>query len=322
MKKQIRMGVVIDPIASLNPKKDTTLRLMGEAQNRGIGLYIVEIPDLFLKEGQAFGKVRTIQFLDTTSPIPAWRLGETQEMPLNDFDVILMRKDPPQDMDYLYATYILEHAESKGTLILNRPQSLRDANEKMFATWFPQCMPPTVVSANAEILKDFMAAQGVSVIKPLNGMAGQSVFKCVPNDPNLSVILETLTVYGKRHCMAQRFIPEITHGDKRIFMIDGNPFPYALARVPRENEFRGNLAAGAIGKSVALSKNDEQICQTVGPILRDKGLFLVGLDVIGDYLTEINVTSPTCVKELEADLNLNIAAVILDALLAKKGDLK
>jgi glutathione synthase len=233
---------------------------------------------------------------------------------LSYFDIILMRKDPPFNTEYIYTTYLLELAESQGVKVFNKPQSLRDANEKLFTAWFPQCTPPTLVTRNAQQLRTFIDDHLDAVLKPLHGMGGGSIFRLKQHDSNINVVIETLTENGSAYIMAQKFIPEISKGDKRIIMINGEPVPYALARIPKEGEIRGNLAAGGTGVGVELSERDRWICSQVGPALREKKLVLVGLDVIGDYLTEINVTSPTCVRELEKIYGINICANILDVM--------
>jgi len=311
MPEQLSLGVVMDPIINIHPKKDTTLALLLKAQTYGWRLQYLEPKDLFLKYGIAWGNARPLVVKD--DPMDWFDLGEYTEQPLDQFDIILMRKDPAVDMEYIYATYILEHAEQNGTLVVNKPQSLRDANEKLYTTWFPQCMPATLVTSSAKQLREFIKEQENVVLKPLDTMGGRNIFKCHPSDPNLAVIIENLTHYGMRFTMAQTFIPNIIEqGDKRILLIDGEPVPYALARIPPTGEFRGNLAAGGIGKAVKLSERDYWICQQVGPTLKEKGLYFVGIDVIGDFLTEINVTSPTCVRELEEQTSLDISGRILD----------
>jgi glutathione synthase len=240
--------------------------------------------------------------------------GEESVLPLGELDVILMRKDPPFDTEYVYATYILEQAEDDGAWVINDPAALRDTNEKFAVTWFPQCCVPTLITRQMTQIREFLEEQGEIVVKPLYGMGGASIFRLRQGDPNISVVLETLTDYGRRFAMAQRYIPEISQGDKRILMIDGKPVPYALARIPAQGESRGNLAAGGRGEGVELSERDRWICAQVGPTLCEMGLLFVGLDVIGDYLTEINVTSPTCVRELDRIYGLNIAGELLDAI--------
>lgn len=318
MLEQPILGVVMDPIEKIHPEKDTTLALLLAAKKRGFKLHYFELSDLFLQYGNAWGLSRTIDL--NPSQEPYYHLSEPILGPLDQFDVLLMRKDPPVDMQYLYATYILEHAEQNGCLVLNKPKALRDANEKLFATWFPQCMPPTLVSASRTILKTFIEEQGVVVLKPLDGMGGRNIFQVAMGDPNLNSIIEFLTHQETNYIMAQRYIPEITAGDKRILLINGEPIPFGLARIPAADDFRGNLAAGGTGIGVELSKRDLWICAQIGPILREKGLTFVGIDVIGDYLTEINVTSPTCVRELETIFDIDIADKVIAAIMDKLED--
>lgn len=306
----IRLGIVMDPIGSINYKKDSSLAMLLAASQRGWQLFYMEQADLYQRECVAMGSVKP---LTVNANSERWfGLEERQEMPLDALDVILMRKDPPFDIEFIYSTYLLEQAQSAGTLIVNNPRSIRDCNEKMFATLFPQCTPPIMVSRCSRLLKEFAVEHGDVVLKPLNGMGGSSVFCTKPNDPNLSVIIETLTKMGQRQVMVQKFIPDIKSGDKRILMIDGEPVPYCLARIPAVGEFRGNLATGGIGEGRPLSERDWWIASQVGPALRNKGLIFVGLDVIGDYLTEINVTSPTCIRELDNQFKLNIASQLMD----------
>ena len=308
----ISLGVVMDPIDRIKFHKDSTLAMLQAAQQRGWRLIYMEMGDLFSRDGEAMARMRPLQVFDDEQH---WfQLGDELESPLHSLDVILMRKDPPFDMEYIYATYLLEMAEDRGSLVVNRPQSLRDANEKVFTSRFPQCTTPALISRNQEQLRAFVAEQGETILKPLEGMGGASIFKVAPDDPNTSVILETLTEHGSRYAMAQRFIPEISEGDKRILLIDGEPVPYALARVPAEGELRGNLAAGGRGVGVELSERDLWICEQVAPKLREMGLIFVGIDVIGDYLTEINVTSPTCIRELDQLYGLDIASQLMDAI--------
>jgi glutathione synthase len=307
----IQLGVVMDPIGSIHVKKDSTLAMLREAQQREYQLHYLELTDIYLNGPEARGIARPLQV--HSDPQHWFSLGEAQDIPLASLDVILMRKDPPFDMDYIFATYILEFAEQAGVLVVNRPAALRDWNEKLAALRFPQCISPTLVSCRYDQLKAFIEQQQDAILKPLDGMGGSSVFRVRAGDPNLNVILETLTRQQHRQIMAQRFIPEISAGDKRILLVDGVPIPYALARIPTKGETRGNLAAGGRGEGVALSPRDKWICEQVGPVLRERGLLFVGLDVIGDYLTEINVTSPTCIRELDSLYNLNISASLLDA---------
>jgi glutathione synthase len=308
----IKLGVVMDPIGSIKAYKDSTLAMLLEAQVRSWPIRYMEQGDLFLRDGQACARQRALRVFDDTQRWFEW--GEETTGPLSELDVILMRKDPPFDMEYVYTTYLLERAEDVGALVVNRPRSLRDANEKLFTAWFPQCTPPTLVTRAAGRIRDFLAEHGDIVLKPLGGMGGESVFRVRRDDPNVNVTIETLTAHESRYAMAQRFLPEIAQGDKRILLINGEPIPYALARVPAAGETRGNLAAGGTGTGVPLSERDRWICAQVGPVLREKGLLFVGLDVIGDYLTEINVTSPTCIRELDRQYGLNISAKLMDAI--------
>ena len=306
----VQLGVIMDPIGSINYKKDSTLAMLLAAQRRGWQLHYMEQPDLFLARSGARGRMRPLDVRE--DPADWFSLGEEIDRPLAELDVILMRKDPPFDMDYIYATYLLELAEAAGTLVVNKPQSLRDANEKLFTAWFPQCTPPTLVSCRADLIREFLAEHGDIILKPLDSMGGTSIFRVTDNDLNIGVIIETLTRHGRRQIMAQRFIPEIRDGDKRILLIDGEPVPYALARLPAEGETRANLALGGRGVGVDLSDRDRWICEQVAPRLRDKGLIFVGLDVIGDYLTEVNVTSPTCIRELDEQYQLDIGGQLMD----------
>jgi glutathione synthase len=308
----ISLGVVMDPIGEIKFHKDSSLAMLQAAQSRGWALHYMEMGDLYSRDGVAMAQMRPLQVFDD---VQCWyELGPAEEVPLHTLNVILMRKDPPFDMEYIYATYLLEMAESRGSLIVNRPSSLRDANEKVFTTHFPQCTTPTLISRREELLRAFVAEHDEVILKPLEGMGGASIFKVSSNDPNTSVILETLTAHGNRYAMAQRFIPEISEGDKRILLIDGEAVPYALARVPAKGELRGNLAAGGTGVGVELSERDHWICQQVAPKLREMGLIFVGIDVIGDYLTEINVTSPTCIRELDQLYGLDIGGQLMDAI--------
>lgn len=305
-----KLGVLMDPIGSVNYKKDSTLAMLFEAERRGWVIHYFEQQDLFLRDGHAFAATKLLKVFHDAKK---WfEFGSAQEIPLADLDVVLMRKDPPFDVEYIYTTYLLEHAERAGVLVVNKPQSLRDANEKLFTTWFPQCCVPTLVTRSIEQLRKFFAEHGDIICKPLDGMGGSSVFRLKNADQNASVVFEVLTQLNSHFMMAQKYIPEIVRGDKRILMINGEPVPFALARIPAAGELRGNLAAGAQGVAQPLTDRDLWICKQVGPILREKGLIFVGLDVIGDYLTEINVTSPTCIRELDEQCGLNISAQLLD----------
>ena len=308
----LKLGVVMDPIGSIHYKKDTTLALLWAAQDRGWVLFHIAPDGLFL-DGDA--PMATAQPLTVHHNPEHWYdLGDTVTLSLAELDVVLMRKDPPFDMEYIYATYLLERAEQQGALVVNRCQSLRDCNEKLFATEFPQCCPPLLVSRDMDRLRAFHAQHGDVIFKPLDGMGGSAIFRAKPDDPNISVILETLTHSGRQTIVAQQYLPEIKEGDKRILMINGEAVPWCLARVPLAGESRGNLAAGGAGRVQALTERDQWIASQVGPTLRERGLYFVGLDVIGDYLTEINVTSPTCLREIEAESGLDIAGQLLDSL--------
>ena len=309
-KMTITLGVVMDPIDSINIKKDSTFAMLLEAQRRGWGVRYMEQQDLYLDNDRACARVRTL--LVEENPQEWFRFVGDETIPLDELDVILMRKDPPFDMDYIYSTYLLEKAEERGVLIVNHPASLRDCNEKLFTAWFPQCCTPTLVTSNRERILRFMEQQKDIILKPLDGMGGSSIFRIRQGDPNANVIIETLTSHGKRLSMAQRFVPEISQGDKRILMINGEPVPYALARIPAKGETRGNLAAGGTGQGIPLSEQDRWIALQVGPSLRQRGILFAGLDVIGDYLTEINITSPTCIRELDSQFGLNISAQLMD----------
>ncbi len=308
----IKLGVVMDSIANIKIEKDTSFAMLLEAQQRGWENYCIEPQSIWLQGGITWARMCRVTVEDNSA---GWyQLEDPIEQPLNDLDAVLMRKDPPFNTEYIYLTYLLEQAEAQGLLVLNKPQSLRDANEKFFTARFPQSTPTTLISSDMDLLKEFVQAEGDAVIKPLHGMGGASIFRTCADDLNLSVIVETLTDYGKNLAMAQRFIPEINEGDKRILMVNGEPVPYALARIPKEGEFRGNLASGGYGRGQELTDRDRWICDQVGPTLRKKDLLFVGLDVIGDYLTEINVTSPTCIRELDKEFGLNIAGDFLDVI--------
>ena len=310
------LGMVMDPIGSLKIAKDSSFAMLLAAQRRGWRLLYLTLDDLSLRGPRAWGRMRELRVQD--DPTDWYRFLGEEVRPLDELDLILMRKDPPVDSEFLYATHILDRARfspsGRGALVVNAPQALRDANEKLFALEFPDCCPPSRVTRSQAELRAFLADQDDLILKPLGGMGGHSIFRIRPGDPNLGVILETLTANGHRYCLAQRFIPEITAGDKRILMIAGEPVPYALARIPQPGETRGNLAAGGRGEGRPLSDRDREIAARVGPELRRRGIWFAGLDVIGDYLTEINVTSPTCIRELDAQFGLDIASDLLDRL--------
>ena len=306
----IRLGVVMDPISRISFKKDTSLALLLAAQERGWSLFYMEQGDLFQDHGQAMGDMAPLEVF--SDPENWFRSGPAEARPLASLDAILMRLEPPVDNEFLYSTYLLEQAEQDGVLIVNRPSSLRDCNEKHFATLFPECTVPTLISCNMDRLRQFAQQENDVIYKPLDGMGGASVFRVSKGDPNLGVILETLTGHGKRQIVAQRFIPEITSGDKRILLVNGEPAPWALARMPQEGEHRGNLAAGGVGVSQPLTERDRWIARQVGPVAREKGLLFVGLDVIGDWLTEINVTSPTGLRQLQEQRGDDSAERLMD----------
>ncbi len=312
---KIRLGVVMDPIESINIKKDTTLAMLWAASDRGWQLSYMRQQDLYLSGGEPRARTRPLSVFKDTEDF--YQLGDVEDINLDDLDVILMRKDPPFDNEFIYSTYILEAAERLGTLIVNKPQSLRDCNEKIFATQFPECCPPLIVSRDNDILRDFHRQHQDVIFKPLDGMGGTSIFRVKVDDPNLGVILETLTDFGAKSIMAQRFLPDISNGDKRILLVNGEPVDYCLARIPSQGETRGNLAAGGTGRAQPITKRDRWIANQVGPTLREKGLIFVGIDVIGDYLTEINVTSPTCVREIDNAYDTDIAGSLMDVISSK-----
>ena len=301
----MKLGVVMDPIESINFKKDSTLAMMLEAQSREHQLFYMTPDSLYINERGAFAIAKTLHVKN--DPTGWFDFKQEKQIKLSELDVILMRQDPPFNSNYIYNTYVLESAEKEGGLVVNKPSSLRDCNEKVFATEFPECCTPFLVTSDPNLLKSFIEDHRDTVIKPLDGMGGSSIFRLRYSDPNLNVILETITESFTTKVMIQTYIPEITDGDKRILLINGNPMDAAVARVPAEGELRGNLAAGASAVARSLTEKDLWICEQVGPKLKDLGLVLVGLDIIGDYLTEINVTSPTCFREYESLCDINVA---------------
>lgn len=306
----LKLGIVMDPIDKININKDTSFAMLLEAKARSWQLFYMEIGDLYLRDGRTFARTRSLNVMRDKQQ---WfEFTDQQEIALDQLDVILMRKDPPVDQEYIYATYLLENAEHHGAYVVNKPQSLRDANEKLFTSWFPQCCTDTLVTRRGQLIREFLAEHQEIILKPLDGMGGASIFHCRLNDPNLSVILETITQHNQRFVMAQRYLPAIKDGDKRILVINGEAVPYALARIPAPGETRGNLAAGGRAEGRPLSQRDRWIVEQVGPTLKAKGLVFVGLDVIGEHLTEINVTSPTCVQELDRQFDINISAILMD----------
>lgn len=306
----IQLGVIMDPIDSIKPKKDSSLAILLAAQKRGWALHYMQQDALYSQNGISHARMHPLTVADHTKH---WfSLGDAVKQPLHTLNVILMRTDPPVNAQYLYTTHLLEQAEQQGVKIVNKPASLRDINEKLFISRFSDLCAPTLVTQNLQQIRDFLQTHQTIVVKPLDGMGGMSVFKLTLNGDNINVILETITQNGERRIMAQRYIPEITAGDKRILMLNGEPFPYALARIPASGEHRGNLAAGGTSRGQVLSACDREICTRVGPVLKEKGVLFAGLDVIGNYLTEINVTSPTCIRELDKLYQQDIAGQLLD----------
>jgi glutathione synthase len=311
----MKLAVILDPLDSIKTYKDSSFAMMREAASRGHRLFVMQQGDLAWKGGVVVGFARALELTGQEGDGHRWyQAEEPKETPLQEFDAVLMRKDPPFDMEYVYSTYLLELAEGQGARIINSPRGVRDHNEKLAIAKFLQFTAPILVTRQERLIRDFLGEHRDIVLKPLDGMGGASVFRVHSADHNISVILETLTHYGTRTVMAQRYIPAIAQGDKRILLIDGEPVPYALARIPKPGESRGNLAAGGIGVAQPLSGRDREIAAALGPVLRDHGLMLVGLDVIGDYLTEINVTSPTCMREISDQTGFNAAAMMIDAL--------
>ncbi|MBD3652667.1 glutathione synthase [Kangiella sp.] len=304
--------MVMDPIDQINIVKDTSFGLLLEAQRRGWDLYYCQQKDLYLDQGEVRANCQSLRVFN--NPDKWFEVEASEQKSLHRFGAVFMRKDPPFDMNYIYSTYLLELAEQQGTLVVNNPRSLRDCNEKLFTAWFPELTPPTLVTSNARLLKQFVVEQKDVILKPLDGMGGASIFRIKQDDPNTSVIIETLTEGGRRLTMAQRFIPEITAGDKRILVVNGEVIPYVLARIPQKGETRGNLAAGGSGVPMPISKQEQALAETIAPELVKRGLYFVGLDVIGNYVTEINVTSPTCMRELDKEYDINIAAKLFEAL--------
>jgi len=313
--KALKIGIVMDPIGSITPKKDSSFAMLLEATRRNAEIHYFEQHDLRMIRGQARGRSTILSVQENSDN---WfRFGAQQDLELGDLDVILMRKDPPFDMEYVYTTYILDRAQEAGALVVNAPQALRDMNEKVYTAWFPECTPVTLVTRSMADMKSFLAEHGRIVVKPLDGMGGRSIFVIEKGDNNANVVFETLTDYGQRFAMAQVYIPEIKLGDKRILIVDGEPVPYALARIPTDDDNRGNIVAGATTKAQELSTADRRICDQVGPVLRDRGVLFAGIDVIGDFMTEVNVTSPTGIRELDREFDLNIAGLMFDSIESK-----
>jgi len=313
MTSRRRLAVVMDPIADIKYAKDSTLAMLLAARARNWDLWYLEQHDLSLRDGVAWGRARPLAV--RADPVTWFTFGEPIDLALGDFDCILMRKDPPFDTEYIYTTYILERAELAGALVVNRPRGLRDMNEKVYTAWFPQCCAPTLITRDMGAMTGFLASQGKIVAKPLHGMGGRSIFVLEAGDKNANVVFETLTGYGQRFAIVQRYLPEIaTTGDSRVLLVDGEPIPYALARIPGATDHRGNLAAGAKGQGRPLNDRDRWLAAEIGPKLAAEGMLFVGLDVIGGFVTEINVTSPTGIRELDQQFGLNIGAVLMDAI--------
>ena len=309
---QRTLAVLMDPVEKIKIYKDSSFAMLLEAKKRGYTLHYLTQESLYIKNSRACAHAQVLDVFDDAN---RWfHLGVAQSIDLGDMSIILSRKDPPFDTQYLHDTHILDLAEAQGALVVNNPQSVRDANEKLFALHFPQCCPKTLVARDVKLLKEFVLEHGQAVAKSLDGMGGSAIFRVSDIDPNLNVIFETLTREGAELALVQQFIPEIKQGDKRILLIDGEPIPYALARIPQGDEFRGNLARGGVGVAQPLTERDRWIAAQVGPELRRRGLYFVGIDVIGEYLTEVNVTSPTCIRELDRAFGINIAGTLFDAL--------
>jgi len=313
----LRVGIVMDPIESITPYKDSSLAMLLEATRRDAEIHYFNQSDLKVISGTAMGHSRQLSVQDDRSCW--WQFKAEQEVALGDLDVILMRKDPPFDMEYIYTTYILDRAKQAGAVIMNDPQALRDMNEKFYTSWFPDLAPVTLISRSMDEMRTFLAEHGHVVVKPLDGMGGRSIFVIKHGDKNANVVFETLTDFGRQFAMAQTYIPEISMGDKRILLMDGEPVPYALARIPAADDNRGNLVMGAVGKGQELSDRDREICARIGPILKERDVIFAGIDVIGDYLTEVNVTSPTGMREIDDQFGTNSAGLMFDAIERRLG---
>jgi glutathione synthase len=316
MPERPSLAVLMDPLETIKPAKDSTIAMLRAAAIRGFDTWVFGQQDLWVRDGRAVARLRPIEVIDDGSNW--YRAGEPVVRPLAGIDTVLMRKDPPFDIEYIYTTYLLERAEVEGVLVVNRPQGLRDMNEKAYTAWFPDCCAPTLITRDMDGMQAFMAEQGRIVCKPLESMGGRSIFVLAPDDKNARVVFEMLTAYGQRYAIAQRYLPEIAEtGDARILLVDGEPVPHALARMPGATDHRGNLAAGAKGVGRSLTDRDLWLCAQIGPVMRERGMLFVGLDVIGGFVTEINVTSPTGIRELEAQYGHDIAGLLIDALLRR-----
>jgi len=311
-----KLAVIMDPLQNITPHKDSSLAMILEAQARGFEIFCGDLNDIWLEKDVPRGRLSKVKVFDESDH---WfDLGETVELNLGDLDVILMRKDPPFDIQYVFSTYVLEQAQRQGTVVVNQPQGLRDANEKAFLAWFPDCVPATLIARSLEQMREFISQHKKVVVKPLDMMGGRSVFATSLEDGNHNVIFETVSDYGKRYTMLQQYIPEISKtGDRRILLIDGHPIPFALARIPAVGDHRGNMDAGARVEVHPLTDREQEICDQIGPRLRDKGLLFAGIDIIGDYMTELNVTSPTGIRELQSETGLPIAGHLFDAILSR-----
>ena len=316
MRDRPSLAVLMDPLETIKPAKDSTIAMLIAAARRGCATWCFGQSDLWVRDGRAIARLRPLEVVGDGK---AWyRAGEPVVRPLAEIDAVLMRKDPPFDLEYIYTTYLLERAEVEGVLVVNRPQGLRDMNEKAYTAWFPECCAPTLITRDMDGMQAFLAEHGRIVCKPLHSMGGHSIFALAAGDKNARVVFETLTEYGRRYAMVQRYLPEIAEtGDTRILLVDGEPVPHALARMPGATDHRGNLAAGAKGIGRALSDRDRWLCSRIGPVMRERGMLFVGLDVIGGFVTEINVTSPTGIRELEAQYGHDIAGSLIDAVLAR-----
>ncbi|TDI73521.1 MAG: glutathione synthase [Betaproteobacteria bacterium] len=311
----MKFAFILDQLDSIKTYKDSSFAMMYEAASRGHQLFVMQQGDLAWKNGETVGFSCALELTGQSDAGSHWyKKGNVEEAPLQEFDVVLMRKDPPFDMEYIYSTYLLELAESQGVRVINSPRGIRDHNEKLSIAKFSRFIAPTLVSRQEHLIRNFLNEHNDIVLKPLDGMGGAGVFRVHDADHNIGVIIETLTHYGTRTIMAQRYIPEITQGDKRILLIAGEPVPFMLARIPKPGESRGNLTAGGFGVVKSLTGYDREIAESLGPSLHDQGLMLVGLDVIGDYLTEINVTSPTCMREITDQTGFNVAGMMIDAI--------
>jgi glutathione synthase len=313
MSSTVRLVVVMDPIEAIKPAKDSTLAILLAAQARGWQLFYAEQKDLWLRDGIACGRLAPLKVFDDST---RWfERGAAQSAKLGEFDVVLMRKDPPFDMEFIYTTYILDRAAIQGALVCNRPQGLRDMNEKAYTAWFPECCAPTLITRDMHDMGEFLREHGKAVCKPLDGMGGKSIFVLEQGDKNRNVVFESLTGYGTRYAIVQKYLPEIvTAGDCRIILVDGEPVPFALKRIPAPEDNRGNLAAGARAESRPLNDRDRWLCAQIGPALKAAGMLFVGLDVIGDYVTEINVTSPTGIRELNKKHAVDIGGMLVNSI--------